>query len=285
MAHPASRHRSATSCGAVVFRAFCFLLFKEECIMWKKVLCVFLSVVCVACIAIAQAPAVTTDKPRDTMKSGDTATPEQMAQHWKQNVARCILLDNQGAVILNEFALEKLQNPEVRQFAQSMVKGHNEWVAKLQRFVPDAPSTDALSKRVYAIRNQIKSEKGTMPVSAETGEGARRMENMNEKDMGKHFMHMIPAMQQQMAENCLAYMQAELSNVDKDQFDKAYIGLQVFTHVADLAKLRTFENFAPADLKPIITSEINTVQSHLGEARNLCKQLDKGPNSTSRESE
>jgi predicted outer membrane protein len=250
--------------------------------MWKKVLCVFLGVVCVACLALAQAPAVTTDNPRDTVRSDENATPEPMAQHWRQNVARCILLDNQGAVILNEFALEKLQNPEVRQFAQSMVKGHNEWVAKLQRFVPDAPSTDALSKRVYAIRNQIKSEKGTMPVSSEIGEG-RRMENMNEKDMGKHFMHMIPAMQQQMAENCLAYMQAELSNVDKDQFDKAYIGLQIFAHTADLAKLKTFENFAPADLKPIITSQINTVQSHLEEARSLCKQLNKG--STSRENE
>jgi predicted outer membrane protein len=98
-------------------------------------------------------------------------------------------------------------------------------------------------------------------------------------------MHMIPAMQQQMAENCLAYMQAELANVDRDQFDKAYIGLQTFTHVANLAKLRTFENFAPADLKPIITSEINTVQSHLEEARNLCKQLNKSSNSTNRENE
>jgi predicted outer membrane protein len=251
--------------------------------MCKTVLCVFLGVVCIACLAFAQAPAVTTDNPRDTVRSDENAAPEQMAQHWRQNVARCILLDNQGAVILNEFALEKLQNPEVRQFAQSMVKGHNEWVTKLQRFVPDSPSTDALSKRVYAIRNQIKSEKGTMPVSSETSESVRRTEKMNEKDMGKHFMHMIPAMQQQMAENCLAYMQAELSNVDKDQFDKAYIGLQIFNHVANLAKLRTFENFAPADLKPIITSEINTVQSHLEEARNLCKQLDKG--STTRENE
>jgi predicted outer membrane protein len=242
--------------------------------MWKKSLCICVGVVFVAGVALAQAPGVMQDNPRGTAKEGDTASANQMAQHWQQNVARCLLLDNQGQVILGEFALERAQNPEVRQFAQSMVKGHNECVAKLQRLVPDALTTDALNKRVVAVRTQIKSDKGTMPVSSETGEMARKMESTgDQKNMGKNFMHMIPAMQQQMAENCLAYKQAELSNLDKDEFDRAYISLQVFTHVDALAKLKTFENFAPADLKPIITSEISAVQSHLDEAKNICKQL------------
>jgi predicted outer membrane protein len=255
--------------------------------MLKKSLCVFLGVVFAAGLALAQSPGVMKDNPRGTMKEGDAASADQMAQHWQQNVARCLLLDNQGQVVLGEFALERAQNPEVRQFAQSMVKGHNECVAKLQRFVPDALTTDALNKQVMAIRAQIKSEKGTMPVSSEMGDMSRKMESVgDQKNMGKNFMHMIPAMQQQMAENCLAYKQAELSNLDKDEFDRAYVGLQIFTHVDALAKLRTFENFAPADLKPIITSEISAVQSHLDEAKKICKQLNgKSATSTNRTNE
>ncbi len=250
--------------------------------MWKQCSCFLLGAVFFASCAMAQAPGVVKDTTRGTMKKGATMTSEQMAQHWQENLARCLLLSDQGQVLIGDFALERAQNPEVRQFAQAMVKNHNEWIAKLEPFVPDAPNTDALNKRVYAIFTELKSEKGTVPVTSETGETSRKAEvpalatNGSEKTTGmeaKHFMHMIPAMQQQMVENCVAYTQWEFSQLDKNQFDKAYIDWQIFSHINALAKLKTLQNFAPAKLKPIIESETTAVQSNLEQAKNICKQL------------
>lgn len=256
--------------------------------MGKRILFVFLTVVAVAGIAFAQqVPGTLQDNTRDTMRSDEGApsqmTPEQMKQHWQQNVARCLLLDNQGEVLINEFALERIQSPEVRQFAQTMVKDHNEMINKLQRFVPNAPTTDAVNKRISAIRMQLKSEKGTMPVTTDTDENNRRTEvpspSMNgdrEKMLmeGKNFMQLIPALQQTMAENCVAYTEAELSQMDKDMFDKAFMGQQIFNHVDALAKLRAMETFAPANVKPVVQQAIPIVQHHLDDARNICKQLE-----------
>jgi hypothetical protein len=43
-----------------------------------------------------------------------------------------------------------------------------------------------------------------------------------------------------------------------------------------IAKLQQFvmEAYAPADLKPIIESEITATQTHLEQAKNICKQWD-----------
>jgi predicted outer membrane protein len=260
----------------------------EDCAMCKRFLYAFLGVAVLTSYAVAQVPG--TMRENETTTQGQAMTSDQMAQMWQQNAARCMLLDNQAGVLINEFSLERIQNPEVKQFAQSLVKDHNDLVAKLQRFVPGSLTTDAVSKRVSAIRAQLKSEKGTMPVTTEAGDSSRRTEvpapavteDQGRMSMeGKNMMQIIPAMQQTMAENCVAFTEAELSQVDKDQFDKAYIGQQIYAHVDALAKLKTMETFAPASLKPIIQSASTTVQSHLDQAKNICKQLDEKKSSSS----
>jgi predicted outer membrane protein len=250
--------------------------------MRKQLLGAILAGVFCAGIAFAQGP-VMKDQSRDMAKEEHSMSPEKMAQHWQENTARCLLLGNQAEVLMSEFALEHVQNPELKEFAQSMVKNHNECIAKLERYVPGAPSTEALGKWASTVRSELKMDKGTMPVSSEMGDTSKKMEPpmssmAHEGKMmgmeGKNFMHAIPAMQQQMAANCIAYTQAELSQLDKDRFDRAYLGQQIFFHIDTLAKLKALENFSPAELKPIIDSEITATQTHLEQAKNICKQWD-----------
>jgi predicted outer membrane protein len=206
----------------------------------------------------------------DPAMTGNPMTPEKMAQHWQQNTARCLLLGDQEQVLLGEFAAERAQNPEVKQFAQAMVKNHSGCITKLEQFAPGSLTTEELKKRAYAIQMEVKSEKATTPVSSDTDESVRATMSM----AGKQPMQMVASMQQEMAENCLALTQAELAKVDAEQFDKAYMSQQVFSHIATLAKLRTMESYVSPALKPIIEAEETAVRAHLEEAKKICKQLD-----------
>lgn len=238
--------------------------------MWKNILFVFVLGGLLVGYVVAQPGEPVQDNPGAMASSREALTPEQMAQHWQQNTARCLLLGDQEQVLMGEFAAERAQSPEVKAYAQSMVKSHNECIAKLQKFAPDSMSTEELGKRAYACQLEMKSEKATTPVTSEMDEGTPKAMSKG----GQHPMRMFAAMQQKMAENCLALTQSELSQVDKDRFDKAYIGQQIFSHIATLAKLKTMESFASAELKPIIESEEAAVRGHLDQAKNMCKQLD-----------
>jgi predicted outer membrane protein len=81
-------------------------------------------------------------------------------------------------------------------------------------------------------------------------------------------------MRQQMAENCIALTQAELMQTEKDQFDKAYMGQQICAHIGMLAEIKTLENYATGELKPIIQSVGKSTRQHLDQAKNICKQLE-----------
>ena len=250
--------------------------------MRKQLLGVFLVGALFSGYAFAQAPAVMQDQSRGMAKEEHSMSPEKMAEHWQENTARCLLLGNQAEVVMSEFALEHVQSSELREFAQSMVKKHKECIAKLQRYVPEATTTDELSKRAMAIRSEIKTENGNISVSSQTENTSKKEASTSSKTHehkmmkmeGKNPMHAIPAMQQQMAENCIAYTQAELKQVDKENFDRAFLGQQIFFHIDTLAKLKAMEDYAPADLKPIIESEITATQTHLEQAKNICKQWD-----------
>lgn len=243
--------------------------------MWRKIVCVLLSCVFVAGFAFAQA--VSDRENSRSANEGTNMTPEQVAQHFQQHLAKGILCGNQMQILLGEFASERAQNPEVKQFAQMMVKNHRDMVAKLDRLAPNSVNTETLGKRVLALQNQWKSELGTTPVTSETG-GESRMSNpsdmTSEKMNEQNPMHKFAALEQKFLENVVALTEVELGQVDKSRFDRAYIDQQIGSHIIMLAKLKTLEPYASGDLKPLIEQAEKVTRAHLDQAKNICKQLE-----------
>lgn len=237
--------------------------------MWKIVSILLVLGVIVAGYAVAQPYGTQGNDRNAPATSGTTMTPDQKAQRCQQMAARCLLLGNQEQVILGKFAADKAQTSEVKAFAESMVKRHTKCIAKLQPLAPGAIATEDLEKQAYAIQERMKASNESMPASSATDESMRRSATMDDQ----HPMHMISEMQRRMAENCIALTETELSQCDKDNFDRAYINQQIFSHVATLAKLVTMAPYASAELKPIIESEEKAVRSHLDEAKKICKHL------------
>lgn len=238
--------------------------------MWKTVTILLILGVIVAGYAVAQPYATPATDPNTPATSGTTVTPDQKAQQCQQMTARCLLLGNQEQVILGKYAAKRAQSAEVKAFAASMVKQHTECIAKLEPLAPGSIATTDLEKQAYAIQVQLKGMKEPLPTSSETNESTGKL--MTEED--QHPMQMFANIQRRMAENCIALTKSELSQVDKNDFDRAYISQQVFSHVSTLAKLMTMAPYASAELKPIIEAEEKSVRTHLDEAKSICRHLD-----------
>lgn len=54
-----------------------------------------------------------------------------------RQLAACLISDNEGEVALAKFALQKSQNPDVKEFAEQMIQAHGECLKKLSQFAPN----------------------------------------------------------------------------------------------------------------------------------------------------
>ena len=58
----------------------------------------------------------------------------QMAGNADSQLARCLIGDNQGEIALGKLAQERAQDKDVKQFAEMMVRDHQQFVQQLERF-------------------------------------------------------------------------------------------------------------------------------------------------------
>jgi len=85
------------------------------------------------------------------------------SSHNDSQLASCLLVDNQNEIALAEFAQQRSQSNEVKQFAQQMVQDHKQMVSKLQQisgvqdYRPETTSTGQSSSQQTAQHSQSQS--------------------------------------------------------------------------------------------------------------------------------
>ncbi len=69
------------------------------------------------------------DQNRTNYRAGQAAVGHNPVEHF---LATCLLAQNKGEVELSQIALQRTENPEVKQFAQKMIDDHQKMIDKLQ---------------------------------------------------------------------------------------------------------------------------------------------------------
>jgi predicted outer membrane protein len=183
-----------------------------------------------------------------------------------QQIAVCLTLGNQEEVQLGQFAQDRAQNPQVKQFAQMMVEEHQQAVSKLQQAMPHLAS--------------LKLELNAQGATARAGAtGATTSANQRNSATGAQ-----AGGQQQMVEfakevkqECLNLTTQELGRKQGADFDKCYIGQQLVAHTGMLAELKTAQRHVTNEqLRPIIQQGTQMTEHHLAQARQIMEQLDAG---------
>ena len=194
-----------------------------------------------------------------------TATPAE-DENLDKKIAACLVLGNQAEVALAQFAQQRSQSEQVRNFAQQMIEHHQQAISKIEQAVPEVASLN-LQLRGGPEATAATPATGVRPASAEEPVATTAAAaNPGQANRG---LQLAQAVKQE----CLNLTQEELAQKEGAEFDKAYIGQQVGAHIGMLAELRGSKNFATGQLQQVITEGEQMTQQHLAEAKQIKSQM------------
>lgn len=149
----------------------------------------------------------------------------------------------------SQIAAQKAQNQQIKQFAQDMIKDHQQANQKLASLMQDNMATGSVSSSGSASMNAGANGRSNM-ASAATG-AAQMPQNLD----AKH---------QQMLQ--------QLQNASGAQFDQLYTQMQLQAHQQAVALFQNYaQNGSDPELKSFAQQTLPKLQQHLQKAQGLPK--------------
>jgi len=219
---------------------------------------------------------ITSEAQSDTANSG-LATQQRgqgnqgnQSDALSQHIAVCLTLGNQEEVALGQFAQERAEHPEVKQFAQMMAQEHQQAVTKIQQAAP----------QVASMNLQLTSQGGDASGGARnanasnqaTSAGAANHRTAASGAAGAQHDQMVQ-LAREVKQKCLELTTADLGQKQGADFDKCYMGQQLVAHTQMLAHLQAFQQHASAELRPIIQEGTQMTEHHIAQAKQIIEQL------------
>ncbi len=210
------------------------------------------------------------------------ARPQGNRAQWQnsdQALATCVAIANQKEVALAQFAKSKVKNDDVKEFAEMMVKDHQEMLKKLQRFAPEATREGYLQQ---AQPSTGRDENSTARTGVQPAGGVNRTAPASgaiqqtagtqptaQNARGVDFIQL----HREIANECLTQAKKQLSDKDEKEIDACFIGGQIAGHQAMLDKLTVFQRHTSGELKELLADASETTQKHLDKAEKIMKDL------------
>lgn len=185
-------------------------------------------------------------------------------------IASCLLIGNQEEVAIAQLGVDRAENPEVKQFAQMLIDDHQKAIQKLQQHAKPGVGLTASSSA---------SDQAPSPTAQQY---TANRQDLNRGTSNSGTVDQILQLHQQAAQECLSMTKSMMEEKQGAEFDKAFAGMQVGAHVGMLAKLKASERHASPELASIIQESQQTVQNHLEQAKQLCKQLESSASTQAR---
>lgn len=162
-------------------------------------------------------------------------------------LAGMFILGNQAEVELGNLAIEKSQNEDVRELAQTMVKDHTAFIAKLNKFAGHQGN--------QAVRtDDVRSTTGARP-------------------QANHSHDAMADLQRKAAALELSMTKQLLSQYEGQDFDMGYLGQQCVAHTKMLACMTAAKDVGPEDFQATIAEGLNTTREHLQHVKQIAATI------------
>jgi len=189
--------------------------------------------------------------------------------HLTDALAQWIVNGNKAEVELGKLASEKASSPEVKEFAQMMVKDHSAYIAKVQKFTDEKGQPVAgTDKKTF---DQPKEEK--RPVIEEEAKDSELKEQTVGFRGDKHAA--MEKIGKRAGEIHLQMTKDLLNKYQGHEFDMAYVGQQIAAHTQMLANLKAMEENTSGEFQTVVKDGVKATEMHLNHAKELSNQLQK----------
>ena len=230
------------------------------------------------------------DQNRTNYRAAQAAVGHNPVEHF---LATCLLAQNKGEVELSQIALQRTENPEVKQFAQKMIEDHQKMIDKLQPLAMlqgganrgassilggnsesqgRSESTVGRSSDTVAVPGSAGASQ-TLPPSNATATATSEAATPAAHG-GNNAIQELMQIDRQINDRCLQMAREELQAKTGVEFDKCYVGYAIGAHAHALAALEVIGKQTQGNLSQVAQQGQPVVQQHLDHAKQLIKQLD-----------
>jgi predicted outer membrane protein len=219
---------------------------------------------------------------------------------------KVLIQANKDEIEMGKLAEQRSSNADVKQAATQMVQDHTRFLNQLEQFKGQPMQRGAAFRgpgqggieqnqqqqqqqqfpRQPQFQNQQNPQQpGTINQPGLRGgiageQGAARQERMaegREHMMGEHVQ--FAKIMEQVDRNMQQSLVRELSSKQGADFDRCYLAGQLFGHTWVVEALKTFEQSASPQLKPILQEGLQTSEQHLTHIKSLLAKMDNEPRS------
>jgi predicted outer membrane protein len=181
----------------------------------------------------------------------------------------CLRSETENEIALAKLAQQRAQSEEVKKFAQQMIQDHTQFLEKLQALAPTEPAgsaaaavqpTERQTRRAeikVGGREDVAQDRTARPATASPTGGVDMMQ-----------------LRKELGQQCLATLTAELERKSGPEFDRCFMGQQLFAHLAMWDALKVFGKHASPELQRTLASAQEQTEQHLQEARKILKDLE-----------
>jgi predicted outer membrane protein len=214
---------------------------------------------------------------------GTPAAAGDHQQELNHYFATCLLDKNKAEIEMAQLAQKQSENPEVKQFAEMLIKDHQEVVQKLQQQAGtkganqsrsnlnrDRNSTNTSATIDAAATNPDRTNSDANSLNA-AGETASATSDSSQQGGGA--LMQLAAIEKQINERCKQAMRDELQQKQGAEFDECFVGSQIGGHTQMLAALEVLSQQGPGEVQQIAADAKPKVQQHLEHAKQLAEQL------------
>jgi predicted outer membrane protein len=199
-------------------------------------------------------------------KTTEKVTTED--SHLTDALAQWLVNGNKAEIELGKLASEKASSPDVKEFAQMMVKDHSAFLAKVEKFTDEKGQPVAgADRKTFEDPTEEKrpvTEKSKESQPKEQQVGYRGDKHAAMEKIGKR----AGEIELQMTKDLLNTFQGH-------EFDMAYVGQQIAGHTKMLATLKAMEEGTSGEFQAVVKQGVKTAEMHLNHAKELSAQLQK----------
>jgi len=226
----------------------------------------------------------------------------------EQFMVNCLLVENEGEVRLAQFAQEQAQSSEVKDFARTMARDHQQLVQQLQQLASTQGGTASGASSSSAGRSGASGTSGAFDrsgtnssdtsgtsgtdtsgtgipgssgASGTTARSGQSSASSQSTDLtagiagqtgGSGAIQQLIQLDRQIAERKMQMTKEDLQQRQGAEFDKAFVGMTIPAHVHMVAQLEVLEQQG-GQLGQLAKQARPITQSHLDHAKQLIQSL------------
>ena len=211
-------------------------------------------------------------------------------------LAACMLIKGKKQIEVCRFALTKIQDADVKAFAQAEIDEHETLKKKLQTLGYDAPTPAGAGGAAPrgagtppgAAPTTTNPTTGSPPPATGRNDGTpaagapaatgARMAGGTVVMVGKATLDpgtsMVIDIDREVGEQCAATCKSELSKLDGVKFDKAFVGGQLHAHYDLFDHDVVFRKHATAAMAPALDEARAIIEKHIATCKQLMEKLE-----------